>query len=136
MTMTLDPMHTIQHTAELAMTFAPRPSDPFAAPFAQLRRIAGEQRARLEAIAPTVTDYARADLEAGAVMTTTARQLTAVLWFAACAGLAVLPHDPQGEVFGALLDTFLRDTDLFGVALSIEPHRVDLALFLTKEPTE
>jgi hypothetical protein len=97
---------TIDHplTTEPALTLCPNPTTPN--PFAELVALADEQRARILAVIPAIVEIIRAEQVLDRRYTALADQLTVMTRGAAAVGFATLPEDPQGEIFGALLDVF------------------------------
>jgi hypothetical protein len=136
MTLTLDSMHTFQHTADFAMTCPTLDPDDHptiaASPIDELAQLCDAQKARLLAIAPAVLEIMAAEAVLDARYSALATHLAVITRGAASAGFGTIPCDPQGYLFGGLMDAVGTDVTHLLVAIGLDRCDPDRLANLTQ----
>lgn len=130
MTLTLDPTHTIQHTADLAM---PPFADPN--PLAHLVAQAAGVEAQLRAIAPVIEEALSTDLAVCTQLCGLASAVAVIVTAAAMSGAATVGGDPQAAVLGALLDVVVGPVTALIAAAGLDHADTDRLTALTNGVT-
>lgn len=104
-------VHLVAPEPVLTLCPALAPNAPQDHPLDLVLALAAEQRARVLSIVDTVIDISSGDTAISAEVTKLADAMTVIVRAAASVGLATVPFDPQGRLFGGIWEAVTGDTD-------------------------